>query len=192
MGATCLSLALASGSLDARAQETAPDKRVDFGIAFSILWLASPLDQGPKLNAGVGVLPLEIGVGWRPSSSVRLGLFARLGVAHAGVGLELSATTRGTWSEDGVVFRLAPQVVFDVVTCFSLWGRLCGDYAQYVLADVGFAYRWVKRSGGGFSIGAAVDVGLLHINLDSDPGTSKRVWNGFALGLLAPRFAWEF
>lgn len=185
-------LKVLAGSLVALLAAAPPalaEARVDSHVGFSLGWFASPMGAGPALKGG-GALPVEVGLGTR-TDRLRLGLFARGGLFHYGVGLEFAAAIQG-WRSDGMIIRVAPQLLVDAVTCLHFGGAGPCDTAEYAVADIGISWRWARASGGGFSLGAAFEIGQQHINLHSSGGVPEPSWSGLVIGVQGPRLSWDF
>jgi hypothetical protein len=169
-------------------QHLASDKRVEVRAAISLLWYATAnIGNAGSDNTTFGAFPIELGIALRPTPDMSIALTGRLGLVHYGGGLELSRTFAGDWGHDGIVVRLAPQIIRDAITCFAIEGPRPCDTATYFMVEAGAAYRWAFRSTGGFSIGAALTAG--DAKLTQSDGSSG---NRFVYGLLAPRFAFDF
>jgi hypothetical protein len=178
-------------STPARAEQSkAMEKRFDLRFGVSILWsenAASTALYGK--HSSIGLLPLEIGVGVRLTDQIALAAIGRAGVFHAGVGIELAVTT-ADWSQDGIVFRVAPMILSDGLTC-ALFGdpspgeKYCNS-ARYLMGELGVQYRWAFRGSSGISLGIVFNAGALRLNGYWGATTAR------AAGVILPRLQVEF
>jgi hypothetical protein len=177
--------AVALAATAASAQNLASDKQWELRAGLSLLWY-----QNASNNSGldtVGGLPLELGVGFRPTPQTSLALFVRAGLVHVGLGLELAFTPGSDWSQSGLVMRLGGVAILDAFTCFTIDGPQSCDHANYFDGELTIGYRWAFKSTGGFSIGMAGTMGNQRLVLDGG-GVERH----FAFGFLVPRMQFDF
>ena len=167
------------------------ERQFDFRLAASLLWFEdSATTSLYGSHSAAGLLPLEIGIGWRVTEHIAIGAIGRAGILHAGAGIELTAAPAG-WSQEGVVFRVAPMLVSDrLLTCALFGDPLPGDRycstATYIMGELGAQYRWTLRGGRGISLGVAFNAGALKLEGRWGSTTAR------AGGILMPRVQVEF
>jgi hypothetical protein len=185
-------IALVGGALlastPARAQQTKEaEKRYDFRLGVSLLWAESAANTAMYGQIGsAGFFPLEFGVGRRLTDQIAVAALARVGILHVGGGIELTVTT-ADWTHDGPVFRVAPMLLSDQLSCpvSDLVTNHCAS-ALYLLGEFGVQYRWAFRSGGGTSLGIVLNVGA--VRLAGTSGATAAITGGVVL----PRLQIEF
>src|SRR5207245_1717406 len=107
--------------------------------AASLLWIAAnDLRLGNSKNPSYGVLPVELGIGFRPTPGTSVALFGRAGLLHAGGGIEIDWTP-DDWAHDGLVVRLAPTALMDSIACWGVFNRTCSSAAALTV-EAGVAY----------------------------------------------------
>ena len=121
---------------------------------------------------------------------VAIAAIGRAGILHVGAGIELTVAPAG-WSEDGVVFRVAPMLVSDrLLTCALFGDPLPGDRycstATYLMSELGAQHRRTLRRGRGISLGVAFNAGALKLDGRWGSTTAR------AGGILLPRVQVEF
>jgi hypothetical protein len=163
----------------------------ELSVAVAGLWFERAAHTRLYGTRSTGGLPFDIALGVRVTDQMSVAAMARVGILHYGAGFEVAFATE-RWNGNGTVFRIAPMILSDRLSC-AAFGDLAPreassncSAASYYLVEAGVQWRGAFGAAYGFSFGLALDAGLQR--LDGPRGSTSAA----TVGLTFPRLQLDF